>query len=352
MILLPLRPPDRDVAGVLVLSSSLELVEQLQARLRTALGAGTVLAALLAGILGLRAAREALRPLDRVIDAAREIAAGHLDVRLRLQRRDEIGDLAEAFDTMLDRLAVVLQAQRRFVADAAHELRTPLTALSGMVEMLEMGADRGDKATVSRMLQTMTREIDRLTRLVRDLLTLSRLDAERPIVTGPVDLGALMHEVVNQTRLLAQGQRVTMALSDAAIVNGDPDQLKQVLLNVADNALKFTPESGHIEFRLDANAGSAQISVTDTGAGIPADVLPRVTERFERGDPSRSRATGGFGLGLAIARDIVEAHRGRLSIESSLGRGTTVRITLPRQSSVNNQISGAAASVSTTTITS
>lgn len=345
LLLLPLRGigPEREIVGVITLASSLVLVEQLQATLRTALGAGTLLAALLAGVLGLRATRQALRPLDRVIATARSIAAGHLDVRLRLHRRDEIGELAEAFDTMLDRLAAALNAQRRFVADAAHELRTPLTALGGMVEMLEMGADRGDRATVSRMMGTMNREIDRLTRLVSDLLTLSKLDAERPLSTAPVDLGLLVNEVANQTRLLARGQQVDVTISDAPSVSGDQDQLKQVLLNLADNALKFTPAGGRIEFQLGSQNGIATLAVADTGSGIPADVLPRVTERFERGDPSRSRATGGFGLGLAIARNIVEAHGGELRIESTVGQGTRVHIALPRQSSANNQIQNAAA---------
>jgi signal transduction histidine kinase len=345
LLILPLRGagPDREVVGVITLASSLELVEQLQATLRTALGAGTILAALLAGVLGLRATRQALRPLDRVIRTARSIAAGNVDVRLRLHRRDEIGELAEAFDTMLDRLAAALHAQRRFVADAAHELRTPLTALGGMVEMLEMGADRGDRSTVSRMLGTMNREIDRLTRLVSDLLTLSKLDAERPLASAPVDLGSLVNDVAIQTRLLARGQQVDVSISDTPSVSGDQDQLKQVLLNLADNALKFTPAGGHIEFRLGSQNGVATIGVADSGSGIPAEVLPRVTERFERGDPSRSRATGGFGLGLAIARDIVEAHGGELHIESKVGQGTTVHISLPRQSSANNQIQNAAA---------
>src|SRR5205807_6364605 len=127
--------------------------------------------------------------------------------------RDEIGELAEAFDTMLDRLSEVITAQRRFVADAAHELRTPLTALSGMVEMLQLGADRGDRSTVERMLNTMEKEIARLGRLVRDLLSLSRLDAEQPIMMEPVELAPLLSEVANETRLLATGQDVDAQIS-------------------------------------------------------------------------------------------------------------------------------------------
>ena len=153
----------------------------------------------------------------------------------------------------------------------------------------------------------------------------------------------LVNDVANQTRLLAHGQQVDVTIADASSVTGDQDQLKQVLLNLADNALKFTPPGGWIEFRLGSDHGSATIGVADTGSGIPADVLPRVTERFERGDPSRSRATGGFGLGLAIARDIVEAHGGQLSIESKVGEGTVVHIALPRESSANHQIVRSAA---------
>lgn len=342
MLVFPIRAAEGNILGALVLDGSLDLVQQLEERLRIALAVGTLVAALLASAVGLRATRQALRPLDEVVRVARRIAAGQLDVRLRLNRRDEIGQLAEAFDSMLDRLAAAISAQRRFVADAAHELRTPLTALGGMVEMLEMGADRGDRPTVQRMLQTMNREIERLARLVADLLTLSRLDAERPLSTGPVDLASLVTEVSSHTRLLAHGQQVHVHLNATPVVPGDPDQLKQVLINLADNALKFTPAEGTIDFNLDAVNGLATISVADTGSGIPEAALPRVTERFERGDPSRSRSSGGYGLGLAIARGIVEAHGGRIAIESQVNRGTVVRVTLPR-SSANAQIPKSAA---------
>src|SRR5262249_38255108 len=146
VLLMPLRPPGGEIDGVLELASSLELTESVEQRLRLLLVTGTAIALLVATGLSLRATRSALQPLDQVIQAARRIGGGQLDVRLRLTRRDEIGELAEAFDTMLDRLAAALIAQRRFVADAAHELRTPLTALGGMIDILEMGADRGDPA--------------------------------------------------------------------------------------------------------------------------------------------------------------------------------------------------------------
>lgn len=330
VLLLPLRGPDGSVVGVLALARSLELTDQLQARLQLILALGTLIALLLAGGLSLRATRGALRPLDHVIRAARRFGAGRLDERLRLERRDEIGELAHAFDAMLDRLASVLEAQRRFVADAAHELRTPLTALGGMVEMLQMGADRGDPSTVRRMLDTMDREIGRLGRLVADLLTLSRLDAEQqPLALAPVELAPLVAEVAHQTELLAQGHKVQLRIEASPTVLGDADRLRQVLLNLADNALKFTPPGGRLELRLDQAGGHARVAVADTGSGIAPEVLPRVTDRFVRGDASRARATGGAGLGLAIARGIVEAHGGTLEIDSEVGRGTTVTINLP-----------------------
>ena len=329
VLLLPLREPDGAIVGVLELARSLELTDQLEARLRTILAVGTLVALLVAAGLGLRATRSALRPLDYVIRAARRIGAGKLDERLRLARRDEIGELAEAFDNMLDRLAAVLAAQRRFVADAAHELRTPLTALGGMVEMLQMGADRGDPATVRRMLDTMDREIGRLGRLVTDLLTLSRLDAEQPVTLAPVELAPLVTEVAHQMQLLARGQDVQLRIEASPPVLGDADRLKQVLINLADNALKFTPAGGQVELRLEQVDGRARLAVADTGSGIAPELLPGVMDRFARGDASRARATGGSGLGLAIARGIVEAHGGDIAIHSQLGRGTTVTIDLP-----------------------
>ena len=329
MLLLPMRAPDGTIVGVLELARSLELTDFLGTRLRTILAIGTLVALLVAGGLTFRATRAALRPLEQVVQAARRIGAGRLDERLRLARRDEIGDLAEAFDSMLDRLAAALAAQRRFVADAAHELRTPLTALGGMVEMLEMGAHRGDPARIRHILDTMEREIGRLGRLVGDLLTLSRLDAEQPLMLTRVEVEPLVAEVVQQTRLLAQGQDVSVRVDARPTVRGDPDRLKQVLINLAANALAFTPAGGEIEFRVGQADGHACLAVADTGSGIASELLPRVMDRFARGDPSRARSTGGSGLGLAIAHDIVQAHGGRIAIDSEVGRGTTAIVELP-----------------------
>ena len=328
LLAVPLPGPDGTIVGALVSARSLDLIDAVQGRLMAFLVLGVVIAVLVGGGLGLRATREALRPLDRVIHAARTIESGKLDERLRPTKRDEIGELGIAFDTMLDRLAGMVASQRRFVADAAHELRTPLTALGGMVEMLQMGADRGDPSTVRRMLDTMSREIDRLGRLVGDLLTLSRMDAEQPLHPAPVDLGALLGEIAAQTRLLATGQEIVVEVARPATVVADADRLKQVLLNLTANAIRFTPSGGQIALRLTTDTQRAIIEVADTGSGIAPELLPKVMDRFVRGDASRARATGGSGLGLAIVSAIVEAHGGTIEIASEAGRGTTVTIGL------------------------
>ncbi|MCC7371022.1 MAG: HAMP domain-containing protein [Chloroflexi bacterium] len=330
LLIVPMPSPEDGVVGTVVLARSLELVDAVQGRLLWALVAVVVIAVVVGGTLGLRATREALRPLDRVIHVARAIEAGQLDERLRPTKHDEIGALGIALDTMLDRLAGMVASQRQFVADAAHELRTPLTALGGMVEMLQMGADRGDPNTVRRMLDTMSREIDRLSRLVADLLTLSRLDAEQPLHPGPVDLPALLSEVAIQTDVLAKGQEIAVEVERPATVIADADRLKQVLLNLTANAIRFTSAGGQIVLGLTTDDGKAIVTVSDTGSGIAPDLLPRVMDRFVRGDASRARSTGGSGLGLAIASAIVEAHGGTIEIASTLGQGTTVTISLPR----------------------
>ncbi|MFN8539415.1 MAG: ATP-binding protein [Thermomicrobiales bacterium] len=247
-----------------------------------------------------------------------------------------------------------MRAQRQFVADASHELRTPLTALGGLVEMLLLGADRGDTATTQRALRSAHREVERLSRLVGDLLTLSRLDARREVERRPLELGALVVEVGEQTRFLAGDRTVSWQTESPIMLEGDRDRLKQVLLNLTGNAVAFTADTGTIDLRATRQGDKARIEVADNGAGIdPAD-LPRLFERFYRGDKSRVRRAdgGGNGLGLAIARAIVEAHGGTIAARSTLGQGTTFTIELPLQKpgaaaaqgtdhAVNGQIAGA-----------
>ena len=318
--------------GVLQLTTSLAAADDLLARLRLVLIVGVLGAVALGALLGVPVTRAALKPLARMTTTSEEIAAGDLSQRTNLRSgRDEIGRLATAFDSMVDQLEGTLRAQRQFVADASHELRTPLTALGGLIEMLLLGVDRGDTTTTQRALRSAHREIERLSRLVGDLLTLSRLDAHPTLNQRPLDLSTVVNEVGEQTRYLA-GERTVRWRTDGPLpIEGDADKLKQVLLNLTGNAVAFTTTSGQIALHAARRGDTAQLEVTDDGAGIAPEDLPRLFERFYRGDKSRARRAdgGGNGLGLAIARAIIEAHGGSINVRSTVGKGTTFTVALP-----------------------
>jgi len=328
-LLLPLRTPDGVRVGVLQIARSMDLIDRLQTRVIGLLTLAGLLAILVCGLLAAWAAQLALRPLGRIVEATRVTGAGDLTARLHSEREDEIGELATSFDRMLDRLDASFSAQRQFVADAAHELRTPLTALGGTVEVLRLGADQGDDATVRRLLAATGHEVDRLVHLVNDLLALSHVDEARPLPTATVDLRNVLADVTERLESLVRDRRLVRHLDAAATIVGDRDQLDRVFLNLLDNALKYTPSAGTIEVRLTIDAGQAVVTVADTGEGIASDDLPHIFDRFYRGDPSRSRRAGGAGLGLAIARGIVQQHGGSIEATSTRGQGSTFTVQLP-----------------------
>jgi signal transduction histidine kinase len=340
---------------------------------------GTFFAALLIGVLvGGPVIGRLLRPLSEMTRASKRIARGELSYRVNLPgRSDEIGQLARSFDEMAERIEQAFSAQqaseermRAFIADASHELRTPLTAIRGYLDLLEMGA-LDDPATGRSSLLAARNEADRMSRLLNDMLTLARLDIGRPMQRAPLDIVALAGEAVDQARLLA-GERTVSLQTDGQgplLVNGDHDRLKQVLLALLDNALKYgrpAPE-GWAHVRVGRDAGDALILVEDNGQGIAPEDIPHIFDRFYRGEraerarlilaaraaqtppttPTTDGATippspdqhtahgvasgaGGSGLGLAIARAIVRAHGGQISLESQLHFGTTFTIRLPR----------------------
>jgi two-component system OmpR family sensor kinase len=351
------RPPSSAALGIAAVAVSLAAIDATLSALRQVL----VLAILLAGaagiVVGVLLTGHLLRPLDQVSATAQRIAAGDLTVRVAHtapglpSKRHELGRLAAAFDHMVGQLAATVAAQRRFVADAAHELKTPLTAIGGMVELLLLGADGGDPERHQRALSGIEREVGRLSRLVQDLLTLSRLEgAEQPSTSRrPVDLAALAAEVVQEGQLTAHGPEITLHLLPCSaeapsataapagpqpapplVVAGDADRLKQVLLNLVDNAVKHTPPGGRVTVHCELREGQAEVRVVDTGAGIPPVAIPRLFDRFYRVESGRERKTGGAGLGLAIARAIVRTHGGTLTAASpGPGRGATFTLRLP-----------------------
>ncbi|HEX8597867.1 MAG TPA: ATP-binding protein [Chloroflexia bacterium] len=342
VVLTPLRlitTPEGQGMGLLLQQvASLDESDLVLNQLRFYVVLGILIGTTLGVLAGLALTRVVLRPLDRISRTAEAISAGDLDRRIRLpEGRNEVARLGHAFDSMVERLASALEAQRRFVADASHELRTPLTSLEGLSEMLLMGADRGDTRVVQRTVRSMHGELRRLGRLVADLLTLSRLDSTAPtIILKPVSPCLLLTGVVEQMTPVAESKGVNLSLrceagAETALLRADPDRLKQVLLNLLDNALRYTPEGGEVRVWAAADEGGKrlQIGVRDTGQGISPEDLPHVFDRFYRGDLSRTRATGNTGLGLSIARAIVERHGGSISVQSSPGEGATFTIVLP-----------------------
>lgn len=235
--------------------------------------------------------------------------------------------------TELRRLETV---RRDFVANVSHELRTPLTAIKGYAETL-LGPAGEERETASRFLQVIDRHSERLGRLIDDLLTLSDLEFGRtPLRRRPLPLEPAVDDVVQILGERAAQRGVTLVAEvppETPLVHADGDQLRQVLINLVDNAIKYTSAGGEVRIGARATAGagppSVEVAVADTGIGIPSRDLPRLTERFFRVDKARSRELGGTGLGLAIVKHIVQAHGGRLAIESALGHGTTVRVILP-----------------------
>ncbi len=332
VLLIPLRraPGERRVVGVVELTTPLSLIDAVLWRQRLLIGLGMILTLGLGTLGGLWITRSALTPLQRMISTCRRIAAGDLSQRVNLPaRRDEVGQLAAAFDNMVAQIEKAFAAQKRFVAAAAHELRTPLTALHGSLEVLLRGA-QDDPTTVARLVQGMYREVTRLIRLAEQLLDITRLDSPVIIHRKPVNLSQFLTGFLDQARRLAGERTVTLTSGKDVTISADPDALKQVLFNLVDNAVKNTAPNGKIDIGWEVNEDEIAIWVTDNGMGIAPDDLPHVFEPFYRGDRSRSRRRGGAGLGLSLVRAVVEAHGGKVEVESELNAGTRVTVKLPR----------------------
>ena len=271
----------------------------------------------------------ALTPVDAMVEAARKIEAEDLSRRLKTtESHDELDRLAAVLNDMLARLERSFTAVRHFSADAAHELRTPLTILKGEIEVALQSSRSEDE--YRQILTSCLEEVDRLSALVQDLLFLARSDSGN--VTGtdtPVDLSAVFTEVIHPLRALAETARVSISASSPSPlwVNGNTSMLFRLIFNLGENAIKYTPEGGTVGLCLVQNGSTALLRVQDNGPGISPEDQVRIFDRFYRGDLARSR--GGTGLGLALARSIVALHKGQISVESEIGKGTCFRITLP-----------------------
>ncbi len=289
--------------------------------------AALFLSTLLALLLG----RSVARPLRQVAEAAKALAQGETGTRAPISGPSEVKALARSFNSMADQVEAAQRSQRDFVANVSHELKTPLTSIQGFSQAILDGTAQAP-ATVDRAAGVIHEEAERMRRMVDDLLILARFDAgQMEMARERVGIGQLLRGCVE--RLTPQAERAGVAVeldvSGGLFVLGDADQLGQVFNNLLDNALTHTPSGGRVAV---AARGSAErtleVTMTDTGAGIPSDELPRIFERFYRADKARQR-TGGAGLGLAIAQEIVAAHGGTITAESVVGLGSRFIVQLP-----------------------
>ncbi|HEV2035239.1 MAG TPA: HAMP domain-containing sensor histidine kinase [Candidatus Dormibacteraeota bacterium] len=287
-------------------------------------------------ILAFLIIRISLRPLEKMGAVAQDIAAGDLSRRVEpATPKTEIGRLGLALNGMLSQIEAAFAERtesnrrlRRFVADASHELRTPLTSIRGYSEMLRRGASKSpsDSELARRRIEE---ESIRMTGLVDDMLVLARLDQGRPLEQAPVDLQAIARDAVDDARAVAPQRQISLNAGESVIVNGDDTRLRQVLGNLVRNAIVHTPQNTAIEIAVSTQDSVGRISVADHGPGLVAEDMHRIFEPFYRADPSRSRDSGGSGLGLSIVSAVVTAHGGRVQVRETDGGGATFEVELP-----------------------
>jgi signal transduction histidine kinase len=274
-------------------------------------------------------ARGMTQPLRDMAAAARRMEVGDYSVRVQTKSRDEVGKLAVAFNRMSEELEHLEQSRRDLVANVSHELKTPIAAIRAHLENLLDGVEQPDRATLGVMLA----QVERLGRLVDQLLDLSRLESgEVPLRIEALPLQPLVDDLISEIDVALAGREVrvrNVVPADLPALSADRERVHQVLFNLVDNAVRFTPDGGSVTISARSRNGSVEVAVADTGAGIAPEHLPRLFERFYRADAARTRGEGGTGIGLAIARSVVEAHGGRISAESEPGRGSVFTFDLP-----------------------
>lgn len=275
--------------------------------------------------------RRALAPVGEITRTAEQITSRNLSERLpEAKTGDELEALSSALNRMIARIEHSFRHVNRFSADASHELRTPLTILRGELEGVAQRPNL--PLDVRETIGSTLEETERLSKIVESLLAISRLDAGEALMTRErFDLTGLVTDTADQMRLLAEDKQIALkcAAAGRVEVEGDRGRVKQVVVNLLDNAIKYTGEGGKVEITVGVASGSAVLEVTDSGVGIPSEAIPHVFERFYRVDKARSRQMGGAGLGLSIVKSICAAHQGRVSVESSEGKGSRFRVELP-----------------------
>jgi signal transduction histidine kinase len=290
---------------------------------------GTALFAfLLGGLVIFLTSRRLSRPLTTMKEAAVAIAEGDYSKEIAATNCDELDQLIASFNYMRERIQQVEKMRQELLANVSHELRTPLTSIRGFIQaILEGVVPEGDQ---EKYLKIAREEVDRLTRLVQDLLDLARIKSGSiSLNKEPLDIGELAIKVATEFRLIAAAKNITVETDDGLVISGDRDRIRQVMINLLSNAVKYTEQNGQIQINVRREGGRAVLKVRDNGAGIPETELEHIFDKFHRVDKSRDAATGGTGLGLAIVKELVELHNGSAAAWSTPGKGTEITIELP-----------------------
>lgn len=318
-------------------SGSLESVEESVEEIRFLLLWTSPLLLALIGFSGYWLSSRSLRPVDDMTQAARRIGAQDLSARLEVsQSHDEISRLAVAWNEMLERLEESFARMQRFTADAAHELRTPLAALKTTAELSLRRSRQNEE--YREALQQVVHISDRIQALAETLLAIAR--GQVPNISGTetlIDVGAMVSELATEMQPLMEDKRLSFQVKTKSLIaEVNPGGIRRVVAILLDNAMKYSSPGGSVVLTMAESEDSFQISVADTGAGIPEAELERIFERFYRVDASRNRQTGGFGLGLAIARQIAHSHGGDINATSTVGKGSTFVLDLPKRRARSN----------------
>lgn len=314
----------------IVVGRSTAGVKEILASFGGVLWTSSLVTIILAGAGGLFLAGRALRPVSQIAQAAREIEETDLSRRIEFTSEDELGKLAATLNDMFGRLEGAFNRQRQFTADASHELRTPLAIIEAE-STLALSKERS-AAEYRKSLELVAQEVAYMSAIIGKLLFLARADAGKVLNNFErVDLKDLFTELSSDVEVLAKekGIQFNIIPAEEFAVKGDRVNLRQMFLNLLENAVFYTPEGGSITSHIEMKDGMTVAAICDTGAGIPAEHLPHIFERFHRVDDSRTRTAGGTGLGLAIAKDIAESHGGKIEVESKEGKGSTFYVSLP-----------------------
>lgn len=325
----PVTIKNNIVGGILVSTSIADVMDFLNSiKLRmiytfTAIGS-------IVSILSLIVAAFITKPLKRLTNATKVISEGKFDYKVDINGNDEIGKLAKAFNNMSEKLMKIDDERKRFVQDASHELKTPLAGIKALIEPL-ITNDNVDKSIYNEFLNDINGEVDRMTRLVNDLLALARIDKVKLNETKTENISEIAYNVIENLEVIAEkkGVKLNFDSSKKVFADVDADKFYRMIYNVVENGIKYTEKGGKVTLKLYSDDNKVHIIISDTGIGISNDTLPKIFERFSRGDTARSQKTGGFGLGLSIVKEIVDLHKGHIDVKSKEGEGTEFNITIP-----------------------